>query len=60
MFEREPKNRLMTPKEMEDELFFAKLFKRHPRRYILDRPFYPYVPQMPKHMVNFDLNFQEK
>lgn len=61
MFETEPKNRRMTPAEKEDELFFARLFKRPLRDYILDKPFYPYVPTPPtgKPMVNFDLNFNE-
>lgn len=56
-----PKNRRMTPKEKEEELFISKLFKRPPRDFILDHPFYPYVPAPPKgyeHVcVNFDLNY---
>lgn len=49
----------MTPSEMEDEKFWASLFKRPLRSFIHDRPTYPYVPMPPppcKYMVNFDLN----
>ncbi len=46
----------MTPQEKEDELFWATLFRRPPREYIKDKPFYPYVPPVPKYCVNFDLN----
>lgn len=56
----EPKNRRMTPQEEEDEKFWATLFKRPRRAYILDKPIYPYVPTPPpptKCMVNFDLNY---
>jgi len=55
--DRPPKNRRMTPQEKQDELILAKIFQRPPREYILDHPFYPYVPTPPeKYMVNFDLN----
>lgn len=55
--DRTPKNRRMTPEERRDELILAEIFRRPPRDYILDRPFYPYVPTPPKkYMVNFDLN----
>lgn len=46
----------MTPQELEDEKFWAGLFKRPMRHYIKDKPFYPYVPQRNEYMVNFDLN----
>lgn len=54
-----PKNRRLTPQEMQTELEICKIFRRHPRQFLLDKPFYPYVPQMPKEMVNFDLNFKD-
>lgn len=50
------KNRRLTPSEMETELQICKIFKRNPRTYFNDLPFYPYVPQVPKYSVNFDLN----
>lgn len=53
----ETPNRRMTPQEYADELFIAGLFKRPPRHYIKDKPFYPYVPTDCKCKVNFDLNY---
>lgn len=53
----ETPNRRMTPQEYEEELLLAKLFKRPPRSYIKDKPFYPYVPKNEQCMVNFDLNY---
>ena len=50
-------NRRLTPSEMEDELFWCRVFKRHPRSFIKDKPFYPYVPTDEKCKVNFDLNY---
>ncbi len=47
----------MNPKEKEDELFWARLFKRPVREFLLDRPTYPYCVPEPK--VNFRLNFTE-
>ncbi len=47
----------MRPDEYETELWLAKLFNRPPNVYIKDKPFYPYVPPVPKCMVNFDLNY---
>lgn len=47
----------MTPSEKEFEIWLAKMFRRPPCDYILDKPFYPYIPTPPqKYMVNFDLN----
>lgn len=46
----------MTPEEYEQELIDAAIWKRHPRTHILDKPFYPYCPPVPKYSVNFDLN----
>lgn len=56
----ETKNRRLTPAELEDDLFFAKMFKRPLRHFVKDKPFYPYVPTDPfnqKLRVNFDLNY---
>lgn len=55
----ETPNRRMTPSEFEEELMIAKLFRRPPRHYIKDKPFYPYVPTPPNCTckVNFDLNY---
>lgn len=61
MFDDPPpqKNRRMTPEEYRDELILANIFRRPPNQYILDKPFYPYVPTPPKnnYTVNFDLNY---
>lgn len=51
-------NRRLTPRELETEYELCSVFKRHPRYFLHDLPFYPYVPQNPnKVMVNFDLNY---
>lgn len=58
----ETPNRRMNPKELEFELWLAKMFKRPPNYFIKDLPFYPYVPHHPKnnkYSVNFDLNFNK-
>lgn len=60
MFDEPPtKNRRMTPQEYHDELILASIFKRPPKQYIKDLPFYPYVPTPPHKQckVNFDLNY---
>ncbi|AXQ66411.1 MAG: hypothetical protein [Anelloviridae sp.] len=49
-------NRRMTAKEYAEELQDAKIWHRVPRDYIFDHPTYPWVPQIPKYTVNFDLN----
>lgn len=46
----------MTPKEYAEELEDAKIWRRVPRDFIFDHPTYPWVPQVPKYTVNFDLN----
>lgn len=46
----------MTPKEFQEELLDAAIWKRVPRTHILDKPTYPWVPQVPTYTVNFDLN----
>lgn len=57
LFDQPPvKNRRFTADEYRDELYLAKAFCRPPCSYILDKPFYPYVPTNEKYMVNFDLN----
>lgn len=57
----ETPNRRMTPQEYADELIISKIFKRPPRTYIKDKPFYPYVLTKPdcKYTVNFDLNYPQ-
>lgn len=51
-----PKNRRMNKWEYEQELQDSKIWCRAPRDYILDKPTYPFCPQIPKYTVNFDLN----
>ncbi len=46
----------MTAKEYEEELNDARIWLRVPRTHIFDKPTYPWVPQVPHYMVNFDLN----
>lgn len=46
----------MTAQEYEWEVQDAKAWFRHPRTHIFDKPFYPWVPEVPKYTVNFDLN----
>lgn len=46
----------MTSKEYEQELIDAKAWGRVPRTHIFDHPTYPWVPEVPKFTVNFDLN----
>lgn len=50
------KNRRLNAQEMELELLVCKAFKRPPRTYIDDKPFYPYV--VPEPVVNFNLNYK--
>lgn len=52
-----PKNRRFTPEEFVDELHLCRAFKRHPRTFFYDTPFYDWLPPEPK--VNFKLNFTE-
>lgn len=56
LFEKPPVNRRMTAKEFADELEDAKIWHRHPRTHIFDKPCYPWVQENPRYMVNFDLN----
>lgn len=48
----------MTPAEYADELVLANIFRRPPNQYILDKPFYPYVPTPPKN--NYTVNFYKQ
>lgn len=56
-------NRRMTPKEFEQELIDAKIWKRRVRHYINDKPDYnlpviePLVNFVPR--VNFQINFKD-
>lgn len=56
MFYTETPNRRLTPQEMQDEKYIAKLFRRPWRHFIKDKPYYPYVHTDERYMVNFDLN----
>lgn len=49
-------NRRLTTWELQQEIEDAKIWCRVPRSYIHDRPTYPWVPEVPKYTVNFDLN----
>lgn len=61
--QRKIKNRRLTSKEFEEELWQAKAFHRPPRTMLLDPPFYPWIPITPlanqTPVVNFHLNFKE-
>ena len=57
LFDEPKKNRRRTPKEMEDEILLASIFKRPVTPYIYDPPFYPWLPPTP--LVNFDLNYKQ-
>lgn len=53
----EPKNRRLTPKEIEEDIQECKIWGRYPKSYILDQPFYKGI--IPEPIVNFRLNFKE-
>lgn len=57
LFPKPPKNRRLTPKELETEFELCRWMKRPPRYYTQDPPFYPWV--VPEPIVNFDLKFKE-
>lgn len=50
------KNRRFTPEEFELELQLCKAFKRPPRTYVDDPPYYPWL--VPEPVVNFQLNYK--
>lgn len=52
------KNRRLTPREFEWELWQAKAFHRRPRLYLYDKPSYDWLPITP--LVNFDLGYNNK
>lgn len=54
------KNRRFTHKEYELELEMCKVFRRPPRQFVDDPPFYPWLPPAPiVPCVNFLLNFKD-
>ncbi len=50
------KNRRLTPKELEDEIQTAAIWRRPVRSFIKDKPTYPWCPIEP--LCNFDLKFK--
>lgn len=50
------KNRRFTPEEFVTELELSKIFKRPPRTYVNDTPYYPWL--VPEPVVNFNLNYK--
>lgn len=50
------KNRRFTPQEFAMELELCKAFKRPPRTYVDDKPYYPWL--VPEPVVNFQLNYK--
>ncbi len=51
------KNRRFNIYEQETEKWISTMFKRPPRSFVHDNPFYPYL--VPEPLVNFDLNFKQ-
>lgn len=50
----------MTPWEEQEEKELAGIFKRPRRRYILDKPYYPWLPPTPIiPKINFDLGYNQ-
>ena len=51
----------MTPWEQQEERELAAIFRRPQRKYIFDKPTYPWLPFEPlvnqPYNVNFDLNY---
>lgn len=47
------KNRRFTPYEEQTERELARIFRRPPRTFFYDDPFYPYC--VPEPLVNFDI-----
>lgn len=50
------KNRRFAPHERELETEVSKIFRRPPRTYFYDPPYYPYC--VPEPYVNFDLKYK--
>lgn len=48
---------LIKGKDWEDEMYLCKWMKRPPRKFLEDKPYYPWV--VPEPVVNFHLNFKE-
>lgn len=49
----------MTPWEQQEEKELATVFRRPQRKYIYDKPYYPWLPPTPIiPSVNFDLNYK--
>lgn len=53
LFPKKPKNRRLTPSEIETDVQIAKWLKRPVRTFFNDPPFYPWLP--PEPYVNFEL-----
>lgn len=59
------KNRRLTSWEQQEEKELSKIFMRPERKFLLDMPYYPWLPKNPQeflsqyYKVNFELNFQE-
>lgn len=52
------KNKRFSAKDFETELELCKIFRRPPRTFPTDPPFYPWLPPAPIiPCVNFSLNF---
>lgn len=50
----------MTPKEFAEELEESKIWGHKPRTFILDSPYYDFLPITPKiPKINFDLCYKE-
>lgn len=56
LFPPKPKNRRLTPKELEWDKEVATVFKRPLRTFVNDTPFYPYC--VPEPRVNFNLGWK--
>lgn len=62
LFPSTPKNRRYSPIEYKHELDVARAFRRPPKAFVYDPPFYPWLPPEPLvnlPYVNFRLNFKE-
>lgn len=48
----------MTPWELQEEKELSRIFMRPERRYIFDKPTYPFFPPTP--VVNFALRYKDQ